>query len=91
MTEVSEFQNEMHGFITEKDRSTNDENKDSMCTRFIRKKFRCFIILFLAIISISELLTTIFSKIDSEILTTLYSKMDTYVKNYKKYNATSHT
>ena len=92
MTEVSEFQNEIHRFLTENNRSTNDENKDGICTRFIKKKFRCFIILFLTIISISELLTTIFSKIDTEILTTLYSKMDIYVKSsyYKKYNATSH-
>lgn len=43
----------------------NESIKDrNICTRFIRKKYRCIIIFLLVIISISELFNNLISRID---------------------------
>ena len=53
----------METFLGQK--KTTDQN-DSMCTRFIRKKFRCIILLMLTIIVLSQLLIILFEKIDEK-------------------------
>lgn len=51
----------METFLGQK--KTTDQN-DSLCTRFIRKKFRCIILFMLTIIVVSQLLSILFEKID---------------------------
>ena len=53
----------METFLGQK--KTTDQN-DSMCTRFIRKKFRCIILFMLTIIVLSQLLIILFEKIDEK-------------------------
>lgn len=52
---------QMETFLGQK--KTTDQN-DSLCTRFIRKKFRCIILFMLTIIVVSQLLSILFEKID---------------------------
>ena len=52
---------QMETFLGQK--KTTDQN-DSLCTRFIRKKFRCIILFMLTIIVVSQLLIILFEKID---------------------------
>jgi hypothetical protein len=48
-----------------KNESVDESFKDqNICTRFIRKKYRCIIIFLLVIISISELFNNLISRID---------------------------
>ena len=54
---------QMETFLGQK--KTTDQN-DSMCTRFIRKKFRCIILFMLTIIVLSQLLIILFEKIDEK-------------------------
>lgn len=75
ISKENEIREEFHGFITNEIKTTQVEDKDDLCTRFIRKKFKCILIFFITIISISELLTTIFSKTDLSVLQNLYQKI----------------
>ena len=52
---------QMETFLGQK--KTTDQN-DSLCTGFIRKKFRCIILFMLTIIVVSQLLIILFEKID---------------------------
>ena len=54
---------QMETFLGQK--KTTDQN-DSMCTRFIRKKFRCIILFMLTIIVLSQLLIILFEKMDEK-------------------------
>ena len=54
---------QMETFLGQK--KTTDQN-DSMCTRFIRKKFRCIILFMLTIMVLSQLLIILFEKMDEK-------------------------
>lgn len=73
--EENELREQIHGFITKEIKTEPHENNDDLCTRFVRKKFKCILIFFFTIISISELLTTIFAKTDLSVLQNLYQKI----------------
>jgi len=56
-------------------------NQDNLCVRFIRKKYKCILLWFLSIISLSQLFAVIFEKIDEKILLKI-SKLIVDQNNY---------
>lgn len=73
--EENEVREQIHGFITKEIKTEHHETNDDLCTRFVRKKFKCIMIFFITIISISELLNTIFAKTDLSVLQNFYQKI----------------
>jgi len=57
----------IHSFLEEKpiNRETN-ELENHVCVRFIRKKYKCFIIFFLCIIVVAEATKMVFDKLHLE-------------------------
>lgn len=62
-------------------RVVNKNESDDQCTRCIRKKFKCIMLFLLAIITVTQLLDTIFSKLENysiepivKIFSTIYEK-----------------
>jgi hypothetical protein len=51
------------------------ENRQSIYIRFFRKKYKCIIMWFLSIISISQLFVIILEKIDSTLLMKIVEKI----------------
>ena len=65
-------------FIEERKKEVNQDN---LCVRFIRKKYKCILLWFLSIISLSQLFAVIFEKIDEKILLKI-SKLIVDKNNY---------
>ena len=65
-------------FIEERKKEVNQDN---LCVRFIRKKYKCILLWFLSIISLSQLFAVIFEKIDEKILLKI-SKLIVDQNNY---------
>jgi hypothetical protein len=62
--------------MTEKKIIINENENETMCTRFLRKKYKCVMLWFLSIIAFSQLLIIIFDKfIDEEIFKKILEKI----------------
>jgi hypothetical protein len=62
--------------MTEKKIVINENENETMCTRFLRKKYKCVMLWFLSIIAFSQLLIIIFDKfIDEEIFKKILEKI----------------
>jgi len=65
-------------YRSNKDQSNKESNinqQNNVCTRFIRKKFQCIIILLLFLIALSELLNTFITKFDTTFIQSLVEIM----------------
>jgi len=72
----------MNDLILEQAKNLMQENTnvgsnldDSLCKRFLRKKYKCIMLWMLSIIAVSQLLIIIFEKIDEEALKKIIEKI----------------
>ena len=68
------------------DPTTDTPSNDSLCTRYIRKKFFCIIAFLCSIIAIMQVLNTVASKLSGDDITSLYGHI---FKQLEKLNVES--
>lgn len=68
------------------DLTTESPSNDSLCTRYIRKKFFCIIAFLCSIIAIMQVLNTVASKLSGDDITSLYGHI---FKQLEKINTES--
>lgn len=56
-------------------RYIKENEEDNLCIRFIRKKFKCIVILLLFLIALIELLNNVILKVDENLFKTFISYM----------------
>jgi hypothetical protein len=56
-------------------RYVQENEEDNLCVRFIRKKFKCIVILLLFLITLIELLNNVVLKVDDNLFKTFISYM----------------
>ena len=64
---MEHFEEEVTLCLNEKT-SNNKQENESLCVRFLRKKFKCVIIWMLSITSVSQFLYLLLEKIDNSVL-----------------------
>jgi hypothetical protein len=65
---MENIQMEQFGLMTEKSNEKSVETNENCCKRFIRKKYKCIMLWMLSIISVTQLLIIILTKMDETIL-----------------------